>query len=312
MKIKKYLPIIGIVIFLYILFKLNISNVLKEISHANFFFILLASCFILFSWITTTLKWFIIAKRQKIDVPFYYAFKINLISIFYGFITPSRIGSIIRIDYLKKFNKNRLGKGISNYILEKFLDIGSLFFLVLISSFVLKKILSINYFHYALFGLVIFLVFFLIFRDRETSKKMLRIFYVKFVPEKIKNRFRESFYSFYEDMPEKRYFVLFFFFSIINWIVLYSILYFIGLAIGINISFFYFLLFMPIVTIIGQIPITINGLGTKEAAMISLFGLLGVSATKIFSMSLINLVLNGIIPAIIGMLLTLKYRRISN
>jgi hypothetical protein len=113
-------------------------------------------------------------------------------------------------------------------------------------------------------------------------------------------------------MPEKRYFVLFFFFSIINWIVLYSILYFIGLAIGINISFFYFLLFMPIVTIIGQIPITINGLGTKEAAMISLFGLLGVSATKIFSMSLINLVLNGIIPAIIGMLLTLKYRRISN
>ena len=131
------------------------------------------------------------------------------------------------------------------------------------------------------------------------------------MPEKIKDRFRESFYSFYEDMPEKKYFILFFMLSVMNWIILYSISYFIGLAIGVNISFFYFLLFMPIVTAIAQIPITINGLGTREVVMISLFGLLGVSATKIFSISLMNLVLNGIIPAIIGMLLALKMGRFT-
>ena len=60
---------------------------------------------------------------------------------------------------------------------------------------------------------------------------------------------------------------------------------------------------MPIVTFVGQIPITINGLGTREAVMISLFGLLGIGATKIFSMSIINLIINGIIPAIIGLAL---------
>ena len=62
---------------------------------------------------------------------------------------------------------------------------------------------------------------------------------------------------------------------------------------------------MPITTFVGQIPITINGLGTREAVMISLFGLLGIGATKIFSVSLINLVINGILPASIGMLLML-------
>ena len=66
---------------------------------------------------------------------------------------------------------------------------------------------------------------------------------------------------------------------------------------------------MPITTFVGQLPITINGLGTREAAMISLFGLLGISATKIFSMSLINLVINGIFPAIIGMLLILQSKK---
>lgn len=233
-----------------------------------------------------------------------------MISGFYGFITPSRLGSVIRVEYLKKFNKNKLGKGISNYVLEKIFDLGSLFLIVLISSFVLRDILSITYFHYALLGFFLIFVFIFVFKDEKRSRKILRFFYFKFLPKKIKETVKDGFYSFYEDMPdEKKFLPLFFIFNLINWIVLYSIFFFIGLSVGINVSFFYFLMFMPVATFIGQIPITINGLGTREAAMISLFGVIGVSATKIFSMSLINLVINGIFPAVIGIFLIISNKK---
>ncbi|MBI2043061.1 flippase-like domain-containing protein [Candidatus Pacearchaeota archaeon] len=311
MKIKKYLPLIGIGIFVFLLFKLNISKIFNEILNADVRFLVVALFLVFVAFFTTTLKWFIIARKQKINVPFYDAFKINMISGFYGFITPSRIGSIIRVEYLKKFSKNRFGKGISNYVLEKILDLGSLFFMVLISSFVLKDVLSITYFHYALAGFLIILTMILIFRDEKRSKDILRFFYLKFLPKKIKEMAKDGFYSFYEDMPEKKYFALFFIFNILNWIILYSIFFFIALSVGIKVSFIYFLLFMPIATFVGQIPITINGLGTREAVLISLFGFLGIEATKIFSMSLINLVINGIFPALIGMVLALKYKNVK-
>lgn len=309
MKIKKYLPFVGIAIFLYILFKLEVLNIINEIKNANLLFLFIAIFLVFVAFFTSTLKWFVIARKQKTPVGLIDAFKINLMSGFYGFITPSRIGGIIRAEYLRGFNKNKLGKGISNYILEKILDLGALLILMIFSSFVLRDVLSLSYFHYALGGFLAILIFIFIFKDRERTESFLKIFYVKLLPKKIKETAREGFYSFYESLPEKKYFALFLMLSIINWITLYSIFFFIGLSVGINASFFYFLLFMPITTFVGQIPITINGLGTREAMMISLFSLLGISATKIFSMSLINLVINGIFPAIIGMLLILQNKK---
>ena len=47
MKIKKYLPIIGIAIFIYLLFKLDIASVFNEIKNANPSFILMT---VFFTW----------------------------------------------------------------------------------------------------------------------------------------------------------------------------------------------------------------------------------------------------------------------
>jgi len=66
---------------------------------------------------------------------------------------------------------------------------------------------------------------------------------------------------------------------------------------------------MPLGTLVAMIPISINGLGTREAALISLFGLFGVSAAKVFSLSIITLIIVGILPSIIGVFL-IFYKKI--
>ena len=311
MKIKKFLPIIGILIFIYIIIKLDISKIINEIIRAKLNFLLIAIFFIFLSFITETLKWFAIARVQKTRIPFLQAMRINLLSFFYGFITPSKVGGVIRAKYLKEYNNN-VGKGVGNFILDKVLDVCSLVFLAILFSFVFKDILPINFFYYSIILLVSMTIFLFIFFDMKKSKFLLKIFYRRFVPNRWKERAKREFYSFYEDMPKKRYFFLFFILNILNWIVLYAILFFIGRAVGINLSFFYFLAILPIATLVGQIPITMSGLGTREATLIILFGLVGIDKTKVVSMSIINLFIGAVIPSAIGGLLSLKKRNNKN
>ena len=231
-----------------------------------------------------------------------------MIGNFYGFITPSRVGNASRIAYLKGFEGYHMGKGASNYILDKVFDLGSVFLLAIIFSFAFKDFLSRNLMYYSTGFLLILLLFLIIFRDKERTKKILRNFYKKLIPEKIKKKVKGSFDSFYDGMPKKRYFILFFILNILNWIVLYTMTFFVGMAIGINVHFFYFLAILPISTLVGQIPITVSGLGTREATLISLFGLLGIEATKVFSMALISL-LGGVLSAIVGSFFILRSRK---
>ncbi|MDO8528342.1 MAG: lysylphosphatidylglycerol synthase transmembrane domain-containing protein [Nanoarchaeota archaeon] len=305
MKIRKLLPIIGILIFLYILIRLDIRKVLLEISQAKVNFLLIAVLFIFISFLTETLKWFSIARVQKTNIPFFKAVKVNLISSFYGFITPSKVGGVIRAKYLKEYNNN-VGKGVGNFILDKVLDVCSLVFLAILFSFVFREFLPINFFYYSIALLSLMIIFLFIFFDMRKSRFFLKIVYKRFIPKRWKERARKEFYSFYEDMPKKRYFFLFFLLNILNWIVLYSISFFIGKSIGINLSFFYFLAILPIATLVAQIPITISGLGTREAILITLFGLVGIDKTKVFSMSMINLFIGAVIPSAVGWILSLK------
>ena len=63
---------------------------------------------------------------------------------------------------------------------------------------------------------------------------------------------------------------------------------------------------LPLGTLVSMIPISIGGLGTREVTLISLFALFNVSSTKVFSMSVINYFIVGVIPSIIALFLIWK------
>jgi len=295
---KKYLPIIGIILFVYILIKVDLFKILNEIKEVNLYFIFIALIFVFLMLFVETFKWFVIALFQDIKMPYKEAFKINLITNFYGFVTPSKLGSVIRAEYLKKYSGN-LGKGLFNFTIDKILDISSIIFLAIVFSFVFKDKLNLPV------GVFtgIFLIFVLVtlfFIKKERSKWALGFFYNRFIPEKMKKKAKITFDSFYDHIPKKRYFILFFCLNLINWLVIYATTYFIGVSLGIELGFVFYLGILPLGTLVTLIPISINGLGTREAALISLFALFGVSAAKVFSMSVIGLLMAGIVPAVIG------------
>jgi len=304
MKWRTYLPVIGIAIFIYILFKINLKQVFVEIRGAKLIFLFGALILVLVLLIIQTFKWFLIARKQKICVPFSEAIKINFISNFYGFITPSKLGTLIRIDYLKKYCN--MGKGISNFVIDKVMDIFSLFFLAIIMGYFFKDRFRFFSLGYLIVIFVVFALIFVIFYNKVRSRFLLKLLYHNLLPKRLKKRIRIDFDSFYDDLPKKRFLILIFGVNILTWLITYLITYLIGLSLGINLPFVYFLAILPLATIVAQIPITINGLGTREATMIGLFRLFGISAAKVFSMSILSIVFSGVLPAIIASFLIFR------
>lgn len=301
--IRKIIPFMGVGLFIYLLIKLNIVSVFQQIENVNLFYILLAFVATFIFFITQTIKWYVIARKQKISIPFIDAFKVNLISSFYGFVTPSKIGSIMRIDYLNRYNGNT-GKGLSNFVIDKILDLSSLFILTLIFGFLFyKSIISSNYWYLIIILFIMMIVLSFIFYSKKASKPILRFVYKLFIPQKLKERSRELFNSFYQDIPSLGFIFLVFIINLINWVIDYIAIYFISLSLGIQINFIPFLVILIISTLVAQIPITIGGLGTRELTMISLFGLFGIASVTVFSMSVLNIIITNIIPAIFAIIL---------
>lgn len=306
-KIKKYLPFIGIILFVYLLIKLNIGKILEQVLEINKFYLIVALLLVLFYLLFQTLKWHVLARKQKIPVPFRESFKINLMSNFYGLVTPGKLGAVMRAEYLKKYSN--IGKGLSNFVIDKALDLTSLFSLaIILGFFVLRERLNLMFMTYMIILFFILLVTFFIFYNKKRSKFLLEIVHRKLIPQKMKEKAKETFDSFYEDLPKKGALISVFILNLVAWIVNYVVVYFVALSLGIEINFIYFIAIYPIATLVAQIPITISGLGTREATLIGLFGLFGIGAVKVFSMSLIGLFIMAVFPSLIAIFLILKER----
>jgi len=71
-------------------------------------------------------------------------------------------------------------------------------------------------------------------------------------------------------------------------VVTATVWYLVGRAVGITqVSYFTFLLFNPLIAFVLLIPISFNGLGPKEAAVVFFFGLVGVDNANALAMSLL-------------------------
>jgi uncharacterized protein (TIRG00374 family) len=88
--------------------------------------------------------------------------------------------------------------------------------------------------------------------------------------------------------------------------------YIIALALGIKVSMVYFFIFMPIIGAITLLPISIGGLGLRDAATIFFFAKVGVGKDLAFAMSLVSFFFILVCGSIGGIIyvLTLHSRRL--
>ena len=254
--------------------------------------------------IIINIEWLLILRQQRIHISFPYALKNTYIGYFYGFVTPGGLGSYLRALYLKQESNAPLPKCLSNLVtfntvelitLLLFGSIGGLFFLGQYPYLILLDLLL-------LFSVTVVFIFFI---RQKKSKQLFDKLLKTQIFRSIQGFTNDPLQTFYEDLPSFKNLRLPFLISIISWSVFFTQLYFIAQLFEIHIPYLTMFFMCAIAATIATIPISISGVGTRDAALVGLLSVYNVPPANSISFTLFWFTIFWLTPGIIGAFVTL-------
>ncbi|RLF57716.1 MAG: UPF0104 family protein [Thermoplasmata archaeon] len=305
-KAKKFLPFIGIIIFIYTIYALDISDIIDAVLSINPLFLLLAIPLTIPRVLIRNYAWKLIMDEQNIQISYWNLLSIFLMGYFYGTITPGYLGQLMRIPYLKEKTNEPYGKLFFNSSIETIVHTTTLYLMMFIGALIVlgsfPQLLTITV-SWVIILSVVLLIFIRKNRGEIIFKKLIHIF----IPKSLKIYFQDFAKSFYTDFPRIKKLLLPAFLGLFTWIIIYSQYYLIIMALNLPIPYLYFLLLFPVANLAALIPISFAGLGTRELIAVILFTtLFSVPDEKIFVVSLLGFIITDIVTGLIGLVIAFK------
>jgi uncharacterized protein (TIRG00374 family) len=301
----KILSLLGIVLFLIILSRINLGALVDIFAHINvllLFMALLVNCAAI---VLKSLKWKIIVNSVKNDFTLKESIKAFFVGFSFSTITPAKLGDFIKVLYIQD-DRCGLGKSLATVVIDRLIDIILLFSIALVgvygfSVFYHIEIISVSTLTLLIAGIIagIYIVL-----NKSVLSALLKPFFNLFVPQHLKgkislyyNDFFTGLFAFYKD---RRRFYSSILVGLISWIPPFIYGYLLALSIGIDTGIFFFVLVIPIISLLDLLPISISGIGTRDVALIFLFGLKSISAEQAVAFSLLYLFMSYWLIALIG------------
>lgn len=292
-KLSRYWYIlIGLLIFLYILFyKIDLTEVSKILIQANLFYIGLAALLVLLMILVQPIRWNYLKKAQNINYPLKDSFFIYNIGFFLSTITPGRVGDLVKVFYLKNDGYST-GKSLVSIILDRLADIVFLLFLGYLSIFFFFKDLRKDLLLFTFLGLII-LALIIISQRNGNFKKLIDKILGFIIPSKYKKSWHLNCQDFIDDFKGynlKNYLVISLI-TVVSWFFYYSSMFFLAKSIGLEVPFIFFVLSVTLATLATLMPVSILGLGTRDAVLLLLFSSLGINPEITISFSTLYLLM---------------------
>lgn len=297
----RYLILIGLALFIFVLFSIDISQVIAILKATSLNFLLLGVFLIPMEAVLKTWK-----LQVAVNTHDPYSFKDSLLTYLvglpFGAVTPGKLGDFAKIFTLRKRTGLRMITGFSILVVDRFIELMALLFLVLVGLFVIRAktglTILIPLIVLVLMGLALFILL-----SEEYTKRLARLVYKIIIPQRYHDRLKSSFSSFYAGISkivrDHGSFLGMIMISLLGWLTISTRVYFYSRSLGMHIDYFYFALSFPVVTFVELMPISIMGLGTREYALIILLGLLGIGREHAVSLSLMAFAL-GQVPLMIA------------
>jgi len=280
--------ILTLSLLLALLIKIPISEVFSVLFDANILLLLISISLVPAAYVIKAVKWNILLKHVRIQMNFLTILKVILIGTFYGMLTPGRVGEIARSYYLE----HKKSITTPTILWDRLTDV---FALILLSFFSFLFLFSNNMILIELILALICLfviIIFLIINPKIIS------FFTKLIklPEESKDSYLDTMRAI---LSSKKVLFKVFIWSLCYYLII-SILALIALkALDFNINMLLFFA-VPMLILVGNLPITISGLGLRELVSVLCFTALGEEASVGFSFSILVFIITMVIPGIIG------------
>ena len=308
----KVLSLVGIVLFIFILTRINLGELAATFAHTNLLLLVVALLVNGVAIVLKSIKWKIIVNTVRPEFGLADSIKAFFVGFSFSTVTPAKIGDFVKVLYIRDESCG-LGKAFSTVVIDRLIDIVLLVSVALASIGIFSamyhiEILSLGTILLIILGII---AAFVIILNKKILAALLRPFYNMFVPARLKCTFSQYYddffsglFAFYHDRPRFAASVTT---GIISWLPPFIYGWILALAIGINIGIFYFFLVIPVLSLLDLLPISISGIGTRDVALIFLFGLQGISPEQAIAFSLLYLFMSYWLIALAGAAVYLKY-----
>lgn len=296
---KRLLSLVGIILFVVILVKTGPTKVAAAFRGAQLLPFAIALLFAGLMAVVKTWRWRLLLREADLPAPFSAVFRYFLVGNFLGLATPGRVGDFAKALYFAGRGGNSFARAGATIFVDRVLDT---IVLLLLGAAVLLRTWRLD----ILLPLVAVAPFlFLVAAKRRAGERFLRRVFTAFTPGGQRGRLGDQFGAFYAQVAAlitRRRLAL----PLAAAFAAYALL-LVGvtrIAAGLNLD-------LPVTFIaasvilgifVSLIPISIGGLGSREAVLIACFAQRGLPAEAAVSLSLVFFVIYYVVPASMGAL----------
>jgi glycosyltransferase 2 family protein len=215
-------------------------------------------------------------------------FGIYCIGLFFNMIFPSLIGG----DVVKLYYAGKPSKKFAQSFAATFLDRDAGMFAMMIIAGIVVSIYPIS-----VPGVPVFLIIWSVFVAFILGNIAIFVPRIHRLLIRILHRFNLSKIAMKVDMISSAFQIMgkhkavllwSLVISLFNQLLVIAVTWITALGLQLEISFYHFLVFVPVITLISMIPISLNGMGLREYSFKSLFGAIGVLPASCIALGLIS------------------------
>jgi len=305
---KKELAIVGFLLLAAIFLFIDFNRLVEILSTANPILFIAAVLVGIPSVTARSAKWHLMLKKQGHRFSFPKILKYYFIGIGLGTFTPGRLGDFVKALFVNRKIRS-LGQSFSSVLVDRIIDLIVLLALGILSSLAFIYLYGVTIISIPLIAVLVAVPcigFYLLF-NKKLLKKVLRPFYRALVPEQYKEKLKAGFDPFLssaQSLLKNRNLLAFaIFFSLVSWGLETLTQFLLAMSLGIELSLTFILMVMSLSTLVSLLPLSVSGIGTRDALLILLFSLQAIPAEQAVAFSFLVLFVS-VILSLIGIALT--------
>ena len=289
---KWVIRLTGLIIFCIILVRIDIPATVQILLGANVILVILALLSIFPQIFLKAWRWHVLMKMQNITYPWKEAAIVYFAGLFLGTITPGRLGDFIKVQYLREEGYS-FGKSLLSVLLDRFYDLAALILVGYISIIYFIQRFSDRIFIFSTILILLPVLGVLLYITGVVDNNRITGITAALSPKRYRNIVAKTLHDFFVDFSSLKTIPLVYAFilTIATWTLYFIMSYLFALSVSIPIDFFYLAGCVSIAGFITLLPVSISGIGTRDATFILLFGYAGISSESAVAYSALILLM---------------------
>lgn len=299
---KRYLPIVlGILLFALILREVNLSATWALLKQAEWTLLLLALLSFLAMVYLKGIRWSYLLRMQGVSYSVWNCFLIYMGTLYLGNLTPGRAGDFAKVFYLKEDLRLPIGRGMTSVLVDRVFDLylllilgcaGILTYPMPVDPALIKAVWAF----FAVLAVITLLAF-----NKRIGGLLLKAAFQRLMKQEHREKTDKLFEDFHGGMEAFYKPAIFVpaFLSLLSYVSFFGGCYLIALSIHLPISVLYLSFCVSVVNIVSLL--TFLGMGTREGALIILFGLVSLTQNQAMAYSLLLLFVGVILFSLLGL-----------